>query len=119
MDAKRALPSAERYILIRRHNCSLPDNGCSDLDNSTDDEQAKYETVRVNSAAETEVQDQQIYGLHAQSLRTEWAPERRGTARYFHQQNQRLKSLNVGGGATMNRTAETRFALQSGRLAAS
>ena len=83
MDAKRALPSAERYILIRRHNCSLPDNGCSDLDNSTDDEQAKYETVRVNSAAETEVQDQQIYGLHARSLRTEWAPERRGTARYF------------------------------------
>lgn len=48
-------------------------------------------------------------------LRVEW----RRTVPFCAQQSQRLKSLNVGGGATTNRTAETRFALHSGRLATS
>ena len=104
MDGKTASQPARRDNPTRRHNCSLPDNGCSDVDNSADVEQAGYETVLPIFAAETDVRNQEIRGLPARSLRTDWADERRGTAPHFHEQNQRLKSLNVGGGATMNRT---------------
>ena len=119
MDAKTASRLAWRDNPTRRHNCSLPDNECSDVDNSADIERIEYETVRLISAAETEVQNQEIPGRRARSLRTDWVHERRRTAPYFSKQNQRLKSMNVGGGATTNRTAESRFAPSSGRLAAS
>ena len=89
------------------------------MDNSADVERFESQTVRLISAAETEVQNQAIPCPRAGSLRTDWVHERRRTAPCFPQQNQRLNSLNVGGGATTNRTTETRFALHSGRWAAS
>ena len=64
----------------------------------------EYETVRLISAAETEVQNQEIPGRRARSLRTDWVHERRRTAPYFPQQKQRLKSLNVGGGPSRPQT---------------
>ena len=62
-------------------------------------EGAENETVRPISAPETEAKNHQVRGARARYLRTDWAGERRGSAPNFPEQNQRLKSMNVGGGA--------------------
>ena len=92
MDAKTASRLACQDNPSRRHNCSLPDNGCSGVDNSAYVERFDYETVRLISAAKTEVQNQEIPSLRARSLRTDWVHERRRTAPFFRQQKQRLKT---------------------------
>ena len=110
MDAKTALHLGRRGKPTGRHTCPLPDYGCSEADSSGDVE-AAYETVRRISAAETGVENQEMRRSRARSRRTVWARERRGTAPHFHQQNQRLKSQNVGGGPSRNRTGVQGFAV--------
>jgi hypothetical protein len=48
------------------------------------------------------------------SPRTQWLLNSARTGQFSGTLPWRLKGLNVGGGTTMNRTAETRFALRSG-----
>ena len=102
--------------LVRRagqglRGCSLSDNRCSSVDTVSDARQAKYETVLRISAAETGVEYQEIRGPRAPSLSTDWAPERRRTAPHFHSLDQRLESLDVGGGPSRNRTGVQGFAV--------